>query len=198
AIAEAVREAETELIEDVETLRAEAADALCTGLPLGDRPEKQAIEDAVLDRLRAAADEARSTAAAQWDAGFAERIAGVDALLPPDAAEEGEDAGEGGDLPAELKSLGANSSHSGPVTRGRVGGKRKWGPGLLPAPTLAHHWQATISPSIIAGRTSGLLRGPVRHAALRLQKAAPLQEASCASLAGRHRRSTGLAAWDGR
>ena len=97
AIMEAMREAESALTDDIESLRAEAADALCEGLPLGDRPAKQAIEDAVLDRLRAAADEARAVAAAQWDAAFAERTAGLDALVPPYAEDDGEDAREGGD-----------------------------------------------------------------------------------------------------
>ena len=92
AIAEAVREAESALIDQIDTVRAEAADALCAGLPLGDRPEKHAIEEVVEHRLHAAADLARLAAAAQWDAGFAHRMAGVDALMAADAEEPREGA----------------------------------------------------------------------------------------------------------
>jgi hypothetical protein len=156
AIMEAMREAETALTDDIESLRSEAAEALCEGLPLGERPAKQAIEDAVLDQIRAAADQARAEAAAQWDAAFASRTARLDALIPPYSEEEGADAGEGacGDDFADLAAMPAPI----PAAEATVDGSTE------PLPSEFKSIDAaTIGPRTVAAKKMGAGIAPGPH-----------------------------------
>jgi hypothetical protein len=233
-----MREAETTLTDDMESLRSEAADALCEGLPLGYQPDKQAIRDAVLDHLRAAVDQDRAEAAAQWDAEFAERTAALETLI---AEEDADDCtGEGDSQTVEFKSLGSQTQmgagiapspharsplashdfafdHSGPVpdcfrgtkplARCRSGRSELLAgpsPGRSPCrlhrPSGFNPWagHVAVRSSVLEPEPSAI-RGPVRYAALRLRSdLIPCGKIRRARLAGRHHRSTGLAAWDGR
>ena len=241
-IAEAMREAEAELLEGAAALRAEATDALCAQMPVGKRPDQEAVEDAVLDRLRVAADQARTDSAEQWDAHFAEVTERLDALIG-----EGDtlaETGDAGELPAEFKSLGGGQAAGQKANGGRDCARPPHSPTsgkLAIAPSIAAHrhriasgarspWPLAIGslrtpcgafagpfanppapgfgfgpkPGHVADRLPALepepsaIRGLVRNAALHWREAAPLRETVRVRLAGRYRRSTGLAAWDGR